>query len=458
MPLALELAAARTKALSPEQILDRLGDRLDLLKGGRDADPRQLTLRATIEWSYALLAEDEQWLFARLAVFGGGCTFEPAQAVADADIDTLQSLVEKSLVRHTAERFWMLETIREFAVERLAESGRADELRRRHAEFFLALAESANLSVERIEAGERHELVIPEADNLRSAIDWALASGDVVLAASIAVALEQYWVTNSPDEGARRLDQMLARSEELPLDLRARALRVRGGTTFITGKFDEGTRWHEAALAAFRELDDREGIAHMLFRSAVDAQMRGDPLRARALCDESLAMHRSKTGEAQVLRLLADLAFAEGRGGEALGLLEESARLADEAGFRWWRNNALLTFAEYALLLGRAHEAYDPARQALAGAQTIGDRQGVVYGTAIAAWIAVEQGRAEDAGRLWGALEAEVDRAPVGQWENERDEYANRVVRESPDFERGRAAGGRMSMEQAIGVTLGPID
>src|SRR5581483_5823665 len=126
MPLALELAAARTKALTPEQILDRLGQRLDLFKGGRDAEERQQTLRATIEWSYDLLGPEEQRLFARLAVFAGGCTLEAAEAVADADLDTLQSLVEKSLVRHTNGRFWMLETIREYALERLAASGEGD--------------------------------------------------------------------------------------------------------------------------------------------------------------------------------------------------------------------------------------------------------------------------------------------------------------------------------------------
>ena len=112
MPLALELAAARTKTLTPAQILERLDQRLDLFRGGRDAEERQRTLRGTIEWSHDLLEAEEQLLFARLGVFAGGCTFEAAETVADADLDTLQSLVEKSLVRHTGDRFWMLETIR----------------------------------------------------------------------------------------------------------------------------------------------------------------------------------------------------------------------------------------------------------------------------------------------------------------------------------------------------------
>ena len=133
LPLAVELAAARTSVLSPRQILERLSQRLDLLRGGRDAEARQRTLRATIEWSYDLLTEEEKRLFAALSVFAGGCTLEAAESVCDADLDALQSLVDKSLLRHTDERFWMLETIREFALERLEDSGGAEDLRRRYS-------------------------------------------------------------------------------------------------------------------------------------------------------------------------------------------------------------------------------------------------------------------------------------------------------------------------------------
>jgi len=205
LPLALELAAARTTVLSTEQLLSRLGARLDLLKGGRDAEVRQQTLRATIEWSYDLLDPDEQRLFARLAVFRGACTLEAAEGICDADIDQLQSLVDKSLVRiRDEDRFWMLETIHEFAAERLCESGEEDELRRRHAGFFLALAESANLSAEAINLGPRPELVLPEQDNLRAALDWAAEAGEIELGLRLAISLEQFWVAAGPYEGARR--------------------------------------------------------------------------------------------------------------------------------------------------------------------------------------------------------------------------------------------------------------
>ncbi len=161
LPLAVELAAARTKALSSAQILERLSERLDLLKGGRDADPRQLTLRATIEWSYELLyAGRAAALRPPLASSPAAARFAAAEEVADADLDTLQSLVEKSLLRFTDERYWMLETIREFAAERLAESGDEGQLRRRHARFFLELAQSLGMTYESIEVHgrQRHDV------------------------------------------------------------------------------------------------------------------------------------------------------------------------------------------------------------------------------------------------------------------------------------------------------------
>ena len=150
LPLALELAAARTKLLAPEALLDRLADRLDSLKGTRDAEERHMTLRATIAWSYDLLDEDEQALFASLGVFRGGCTLETAELVCNADLDTLASLLDKSLLRRRTgrlgeERYWMLETIREFALERLRDSGRDDDLRRRHAERMLEIARDRSL-------------------------------------------------------------------------------------------------------------------------------------------------------------------------------------------------------------------------------------------------------------------------------------------------------------------------
>ena len=172
LPLAIELAAARTKVLSPQALLDRLDRRLPLLTGGaRDLPDRQRTLRDTISWSYELLDEEERAVFASLAVFAGGFTLEAAERVCGADLDTLASLAEKSLVRQRDDRFRMLETIREFGLERLAQSDDLEPVRRRHAEFFLALAENGPGRAGRLEPWL--ERVDPEHDNLRSANVWA---------------------------------------------------------------------------------------------------------------------------------------------------------------------------------------------------------------------------------------------------------------------------------------------
>jgi predicted ATPase len=172
LPLAVELAAARTKSLSPAQMLKRLAQRLDLLRGGRDADPRQQTLRATIEWSYELLAEDERELFARLSVFAGGCTLEAAEAVCEADLNVLSSLVEKSLLRYENERYWMLETVRGYAAERLEESGAADERRSRHSDYMIDLVAGAEPELR----GSNQALCLAELqmeqDNVRAALDF----------------------------------------------------------------------------------------------------------------------------------------------------------------------------------------------------------------------------------------------------------------------------------------------
>jgi predicted ATPase len=457
LPLAVELAAARVKVLSPEQLLARLDASLPLLTGGaRDLPERQRTLEATIAWSYDLLTPEEQQAFRSLGVFAGGCTLDTAESVAGADLDVLTSLVDKSQLRRTGDRFWMLETVREYALGQLQARDELGVVRRRHAECFLALAESANLTVERAERGEDRGLVAPEIDNLRSAVDWAFSTGDVELATSIAVALEQYWVASSPYEGVRRLAQLLTRSEELSPTLRARAYRVQGGCAYITGDFEKGNRCHADSLALSRELDDVEAVAHLLFRDAVEAYRVGEPTRARELCEESLRLHRSAFGETQAWVLLGEIAFDEGRAEEALDLVASSARAAESIQFHWWQVGALQVQAEFALRLDRLDDARQPAIGALKLARSIGNRQGVVYGVAALAWLAALSGQDERAGRLWGGLESEVERAPVGQWEQERDLYVGRIVTDAVDFELGRKQGRELSLEALVQEALDP--
>src|SRR5436190_395611 len=178
LPLAIELAAARTKILSPRQILDRLSKRLDLFKGGRDADARQQTLRATIDWSYELMGREEQRLFARFAVFSRGSTLEAAEDVAGADLDALQSLADKSLIRYSDERFWMLETIHEAAAERLRESGELAEIGRKHARHFHAFVEQAEAEFAGPDQSRWLQRVEEELDNVRSAVRRSVDDGE----------------------------------------------------------------------------------------------------------------------------------------------------------------------------------------------------------------------------------------------------------------------------------------
>jgi predicted ATPase len=458
LPLALELAAARTTVLSTEQLLSRLGKRLDLLRGGRDAEVRQQTLRATIEWSYGLLDADEQRLLGRLAVFTGGCTLEAAEAICDAEIDQLQSLVDKSLVRmRDGDRFWMLETIREFASERLAESGDEDALRRKHAEFFLALAESANLAADAIDLGQRLELVLPDQENLRAAIDWAAGQGDFVLALELATSLDSFWVSTGPHEGARRIDALLAAAGELPPLLRARAIRTLGGTLYISGEFERGHRLHEESLPIFRELGDELAVAHVLHRLASEYIRREDTERAKELSAESLAMHRrlgSRSGEAMALGVLANVARLQGRTEEALALARRSAAAAAEISFKWWQVHYLYEGCELALDLGRVDEAEAQGREGLRLAWSIANRQLIVYLLALLARAASAVGRDERAGVLWGAIEADEARGPIGQWEEERDVYAAKVDFAGPRFSAGRGRGRLLPLADAIDFAL----
>ena len=455
LPLALELAAARMTILSTEQLLTRLGQRLDLLRGGRDADVRQQTLRATIEWSYDLLEPAEQRLLALLSVFRGGSTLDAAEAVCDAELDQLQSLVDKSLVRVREEhRFWMLESIREFACERLRHAGEEGEISRRHADFFLTLAESAHLSADDTDLGQRHEVVIPEQDNLRAALDWALESGEVALGLRLSCALEQFWITQAPYEGRRRIESLLSAAGDTPPLLRARALRALGGATYIVGEFARGTELHEQSLAAFRAIGDELAVAHLVHRLASEAMRVGDLGQARALLDESLGTqrrHGSPSGEAMALGLLGAVEAAEGRVDDAIDLALRSARLAGDVGFTWWQVHQFYYACEWSLELGLIRAAEEHGRAALRLAHQIQDRQMTIYALALLARAAAMQQRPERAGRLWGAIEVEEARGPVGQWETEREDYATPLLHESgPDLARGRATGRALSIDEAV--------
>jgi predicted ATPase len=301
LPLALELAAARLKALSPGQILERLEQRLPLLTGGaRDTPERQRTLRATIEWSYELLTSEEQRLFARLGVFVGGCTLEAAEAVCDADLDTLQSLVEKSLLRFSNERYWMLETVREYAREQLVAAREDDEHARRHAHYFLARLEANGPEF----LGPRHSELLAwfsaEEDNLRAMLDY-LSDVTPVDAARAAYLLHAYWAgpRGAFAEAEARYVALLSGSA-LPDESRAMLLERAADLAERLGHL-------EAADAAVRE-------AIALAESAGLRRVLADVLRIGGW----IAVKRGETDEAISL---------SGRAVEEAAALDEPTRL-----------------------------------------------------------------------------------------------------------------------------------
>ncbi|MGH2818481.1 MAG: ATP-binding protein [Actinomycetota bacterium] len=459
LPLAVELAAARTAILPPKALLARLEQRLPILTGGRrDAPQRQRTLRATIEWSYELLDADDKKLFARLAVFAGSFDAAAAEEVAGAELDALQMLVDNSLVRRWASgRLGKLETIHEFALERLEDSGEAENLRRRHAEHYLALALSANLSDE-AEGPEHHDLLEHEGGNLRAALEWALDSGELELGVRLAVALEGYWVARNPFEGMHWFGLLLARAEGLPADLRAAALRSRGGATFIVGRLEEASRLLEESLSIYREMGDERGVASLLATLAHAAFTEGDTARARSLAEESRELFRrtaNPQGEAVALGALGEVEFAEGNHERGLELIAEGIAAARESGFSWWVAFDTSTLADKAAVLGRWEDAERWAREAVSLTHAIGERQSLLFDLALLARAAAQAGRVERAGTLWGAIETEEARGPVGQWETEREEYAAAVLAAAgPEFEQGRVAGRALTLDEVVEYAL----
>jgi tetratricopeptide repeat protein len=459
LPLAIELAAARVRVLEPTELLARLEQRLPLLTGGaRDAPERQRTLRATIEWSYDLLDAEEQRLFTRLAVFAGSFDLAAAESVCEASFDQVEGLIERSLIRRWGSgRLGMLETIREFGSERLRDSGDEDAISQAHLEYFLSLAERAEVKGEGYGAAWLDRLDA-ERDNFRAALRWALDEGRSVLALQLASALGRFWVIRSHQEGYGWLSEALEAARDASPEIRGAALMWAASTVFFTGDYARAEALSEQALALFRELGDDENVAAMLDRLAGGRGAQGDWETARALADESVALYRALGNRAATLYPLSKVAADEWMRGDrdrGMALTEETLQLAREVGDAWWTAGLLIQFAEMAGEHGDRAKAVALGRESLSLAHEIGNAPTLVYGFALLATLAAAGDRAGNAGTLWGAVEALEDRGEAKVDPAYRAGYeAAFLGLPDVEFEVGRREGRAMTVDEAVAFAL----
>jgi predicted ATPase/class 3 adenylate cyclase len=428
LPLAIELAAARVRLLTPQAILARLSDRLGLLiQGPRDVPERQRTLRGAIEWSYDLLDQDEQRLFASLSVFRGGARFEAVEqicAVDGADIlSGLASLVDKSLVRAESPsasggetRYVMLETLREFATERLRASGDADEVGRRHAEWFAALADRLAPSI----MGEDQRSVLDrleeDHDNLRAAMSWAMEHDRADLALLLGARLWRMWqMRGFLDEGRERIEQALA----LPgaaehRALLADALEAAGGVYYWRSEVPPMRQAYEQALEARRALGEPDGIAEALynlsFAFSYVGRFGGEPDidRARELQEQALDLFRqtgNRSGEGRALWALGTTALAQRDFPTVERIGTQAEPIFRELGDPYYLGWSLWSIVVGRIALGRLGEARAPAREALQIFAQADDVSGYAGLLDAAAVIAFRDGDRLRAARLSGAVD-----------------------------------------------------
>jgi len=360
MPLAVELAAARTSILSPAQILERLAERLDLLRGGRDAAARQQTLRATIGWSFDLLTPAEQQLFGRLSIFPGGCTVDAVEAVCDGNLDDLQSLVEKSLVQRNGERFTMLETVMDFARERLAESGELALLTRRLGERLFDVAESFHTERDLGRVGSIRSLEL-ELDNIRATLTTALEWPEDPLALRLVRALSWFWsATGRRSEAFDWVTQALERGPRSPTHERARALESATAFAALKGDAELTLGFGHEALALFRAAGDEDGEAGILRWLGEAHALAGDLAEARRCLAESISLWHKLGDRVSLARTLGTRSEIERHAGDLSAArkdLQESLHIAEAVGAEGLASEMLESLGELALRRGDVSEA-----------------------------------------------------------------------------------------------------
>ncbi|HWM10548.1 MAG TPA: BTAD domain-containing putative transcriptional regulator [Solirubrobacteraceae bacterium] len=384
LPLAIELAAARSKVLSPKAILDRLEQRLDLLIAGpRDAPARQRTLRAAIGWSYDLLGDEARSLFADLGVFVGGWTLETAEAVGGADaLDGIAALADQSLVTRNGDRYEMYESIRAYALEQLTATGGADDARRRHARAFAALTEEAENGIRGPAQATWFARLDADAENLRAATAWAVVDGDTDTALGLAGGLLRFWAARGAlTERRETLAMALAAGAGSPAP-RINALQAAGVMAAESGDFDAAGVHFDAALQLARAVGDRARIARLQSNLGTLDMYAGDYEQALRRYEEGAAILREMGDPLGLSLVTQNLAIAQdgaGRRDRAIALLEESVQLARRAGDPAHTASALRTLARV-LLAGEddRERAMELIRESLTRSRDLGDRPGMI--------------------------------------------------------------------------------
>lgn len=461
LPLAIELAAARRKLLTPEQLLARLGQRLDLLKGGRDVDPRHATLRATIQWSSELLTEEERALFGRLSVFAGGCTLEAAQQVCMAGLGELESLLDKSLLRLDADRYKMLETIREFALELLDGDVGGSEIRRRHATFFLELAEDAAPELRGPEQVSWLDKLEREVANLRTALAWSLGGEDPQIGLRLCILLPPFWLDRDfLPEQRRWYEVAMDRLAEAAPPLQAEVLAASGDNALFLDEHERAQGHFERSLVLLRELGDRAGEARVLEGLAGVAQELGELDRAEGLFELSLVLCREVGDEVGIRRVLhrfgeciRDLGDLE----RGRAMLEESLALSRKFGDQIGIVATTASLGDVELDNGRFDHAAELYSESLRDARALGGERLAAY--ALAGISAAEAGRggADRAAQLWGAVEGLERELGIHLIGYERARYERLVAGLLDLHPEAREEGSKLTLDQAVEYALGSM-
>jgi predicted ATPase/DNA-binding CsgD family transcriptional regulator len=510
IPLATELAAARVKSLSLEQIVTRLDDAYRLLTGGsRTALPRQQTLLATVDWSYDLLSEMERRVFRRLSVFAGGFTLEAAEAIctdegveAEEVFDVLSRLLEKSLVvmseRSSEARYHLLVTIRQYGQEKLRQAGEVAAMRRRHGDWYVRFAERAGPEAVGLQQAEWLQRVELEHDNIRTALAWSLEQAEVEPGARIGAAIWRFWLYRGYlTEGRNVLERILQQFSEqtavrakvlhaagvlayyqndyaranilleeslelaraLPESLGiAYALTTLGNLSSSKGDYQQATTFYEESLPLLRELGDKRVMALALSGWAMALLALGEYERAIALCEESLALARELGSPQSIAGSLTTLAIAVLERGDyerARGLCEESLDIRQTLGDKGGSAHTLTILGQVALSQGSYAQAKAHYDESLSLRQALGDKEGIAAALEGVAGVAQGQGQPLSAARLYGAAQALRDAigaplAPTDRASYERMVASVRVQLDAATFEAAWTQGQAFTLEQAI--------